>query len=149
MAVNPDFNDLFKTFNDCHVEYLVVGAHAVMFYARPRYTKDLDVWVNPTPENAQCVWNALADFGAPLQDVTVASFTDPDLVYQVGVPPNRFDIMMGLPGVTFAEAWAHREQSSYGGTPISIMGRQELIRVKRAAGRPQDLLDIQELEKTD
>ena len=149
MAVNPDFKDLFKAFNGCHVEYLVIGAHAVMFYARPRFTKDLDVWVNPVPENAQRVWQALTTFGAPLQDVTPASFTNRELVYQVGIEPNRFDVMMGISGVEFAAAWANREQSTYGGVPIFIMGRQDLIRAKRAAGRPQDLLDAQELEKAD
>jgi hypothetical protein len=107
----------------------------------------LDVWVNPTPENAQRVWQALTIFGAPLQDVTPVSFTDQELVYQVGIEPNRFDVMMAIPGVEFAEAWANREQSTYGGIPIPIISRQDLIRAKRAAGRPQDLLDAEELEK--
>jgi len=149
MAVNPDFKDLFKAFNDCRVEYLVIGAYAVMFYVRPRFTKDLDVWVNPTPENAQRVWSALTVFGAPLQDVTQASFTDQELVYQVGIEPNRFDVMMGIPGVDFATAWSNREHSTYGGIPIPIISRQDLISAKRAAGRPQDLWDAQELEKAD
>lgn len=147
MAVNPDFKDLFKAFNDCHVEYLVVGAHAVMFYARPRFSKDLDVWVNPTPENAQRVWQALTTFGAPLQEVTLASFTNDELVYQVGIEPNRIDVMMGIQGVEFAAAWANREHSTYGGVSIPIISRQDLIRAKRAAGRPQDLLDAEELDK--
>ncbi len=149
MAVNQDFKDLFSTFNDCHVEYLVIGAHAVMFYARPRFTKDLDVWVNPTPENAQRVWQALTIFGAPLQEVTPASFTDRELVYQVGIEPNRFDVMMGIPGIEFPAAWTNREHSTYGGIPIPIISRHDLIRAKRAAGRPQDLLDATELEKLD
>lgn len=146
MAVNPDFRDLFKAFNDGRVEYLVIGAHAVMFYARPRFTKDLDVWVNPTRENAARVWQALTVFGAPLEGVTTESFVDRELVYQVGIEPNRFDVMMGIPGVEFAAAWGNREQSSYGGIPIFIIGRSDLIRAKRAAGRPQDLLDADELE---
>ncbi len=149
MAVNQDFKDLFSTFNDCQVEYLVVGAHAVMFYARPRFTKDLDVWVSPTPENAQRVWRALTVFGAPLQDVTSSSFTDQKLVYQVDIKPNRFDIMMGITGVEFAEAWKSRKHSMYGGIQIPIISRQDLIRAKHAPGRPQDLLDAQELEQLD
>jgi hypothetical protein len=147
MAVNPDFKDLFKTFNDYRVEYLVIGAHAVMYYSRPRFTKDLDVWINPSPNNAQRAWEALRQFGAPLQDVTPESFTDPQLVYQIGAEPNRIDIMMGIPGVDFATAWRGRVHSSYGGVPIAIIGRLDLIRAKRAAGRPQDHLDADELEK--
>lgn len=118
-----------------------------MFYTRPRFTKDLDVWVNPTLENAQRVWRALTIFGAPLQDVTPASFTERELVYQIGIEPNRIGVMMDIPGVDFAAAWANREQSTYGGVPIPIISRSDLIRAKRAAGRPQDLLDAQELEK--
>jgi hypothetical protein len=146
MAINPDFRDLFKTFNDCRVEYLVIGAHAVTFHTRPRFTKDLDVWVNPTAENAQRVWNALQRFGAPLEGIAVKDFTDRQMVYQVGIAPNRIDVMMGTPDVEFGQAWANRTQSTYGGIPIAIIGRAELIRTKRATGRPQDLLDASELD---
>lgn len=146
MAINPDFKDLFRIFNDCHVEYLVIGAHAVMFHTRPRFTKDLDVWVNPTAENAKRVWQALGLFGAPLRGVGVSDFTDQQMVYQVGIEPNRIDIMMGTPGLKFEEAWANRIQSTYGGIAISIIGRAELIKTKRATGRPQDFLDATDLE---
>jgi len=147
MAINPDFKDLFNTFNDCHVEYLVIGAHAVMFHTRPRFTKDLDVWVNPTMVNAKKVWAALKQFGAPLKGVGAGDFTDRQMVYQVGVDPNRIDVMMGTPGLEFEEAWANRVESTYGGVRIAIIGRGELIRTKRATGRPQDVLDATELEK--
>jgi hypothetical protein len=147
MAINHDFKDLFKTFNDCRVEYLVIGAHAVMFHARPRFTKDLDVWVNPTKENAARVWEALQKFGAPMKDVKVESFTDRQLVYQIGVEPNRIDIMMGTPGIEFDEAWTNHVQSTYGDVPIGIIGRVELLKTKLATGRPQDLLDADDLKK--
>jgi len=146
MAINPDFKDLFKTFNDCRVEYLIIGAHAVMFHTRPRFTKDLDVWVNPTTENARRVWEALERFGAPLHEVSVGDFTDGQMIYQVGIEPNRIDVMMATPGLTFEEAWTNRAQSTYGGVPIAIIGRAELIKTKRATGRPQDFLDATELE---
>ncbi|OPZ25879.1 MAG: hypothetical protein BWZ02_02260 [Lentisphaerae bacterium ADurb.BinA184] len=149
MPANPDYSDLFSIFNAERVEYLVAGAHAVIFYAEPRYTKDLDVWVNPTPENARRVWRALARFGAPLSGVTEADFTDGTLVYQIGVEPNRIDILMGLEPLRFESAWAARTTTAYDGVPIGVLSRDDLIRCKRAAGRPQDLLDIQRLELDD
>lgn len=145
MSVNPDFRDLFSEFNGEKVDYLVVGAHAVIFHSRPRFTKDLDVWVRPTPENAARVFRALAEFGAPMIDVTPESFTEPDLVYQIGVAPNRIDILMDISGVSFGEAWDSRVESTYGGVGIHIIGKEELLRAKRAAARPQDLLDVESL----
>lgn len=145
MSANPDFKDLFSIFNDEGVEYLVAGAHAVIYFTEPRYTKDLDVWVNPTPENAARVYLALRRFGAPLTDISVKDFCDRELVYQIGVEPNRIDIIMGPAGVEFEAAWRDRVKSSYGNVPISIMGRNSLIKAKRASGRPQDLLDLEKL----
>ena len=147
MAINQDFKELFSTFNDCHVEYLVIGAHAVMFYARPRFTKDLDVWVNPTQENATRVWKALEKFGAPLEGIAAKDFMDRQMVYQIGVEPNRIDIMLSTPGVEFDAAWKNRTESRYGGVPIAIISSADLIKTKKATGRPQDLLDADELEK--
>lgn len=145
MSANPDFRDLFSAFNEESVEYLVAGAHAVIYFSEPRYTKDLDVWVNPTPGNAERVWRALTRFGAPLSDVSQADFQEPDLVYQIGIEPNRIDIIMGVAGVVFSEAWEDRVESSYAGVPIHIMGKASLVRAKEAAGRPQDRLDLQKL----
>ena len=145
MPANPDFKELFSIFNKEAVEYLVVGAHAVIYYSEPRYTRDLDVWVNPVPDNARRVFDALRRFGAPLIDVSVDDFCDPGLVYQMGVEPNRIDIMMGLAGVEFGASWDARVESAYGGVPIHILGRENLIAAKRASGRPQDLLDLEKL----
>jgi len=149
MSHNPDFRDLFREFCDAKVEFLVVGAHAVIYYAEPRYTKDLDVWVNPTPDNAQRVWRALTSFGAPLQGVTPSDFTNPTVVYQIGLAPTRIDVIMGLGGLAFDEAWRGRTESSYAGVPIQILGKRDLITAKRRAGRPQDLADLARLECTD
>lgn len=145
MPANSDFRDLFRALNEEGAEYLVAGAYAVMHYAEPRYTKDLDVWVNPTPANAARVFSALVRFGAPLEDVSQADFTNGDLVYQIGVAPNRIDIIMGVAGLEFDEAWADRTESTYAGEPIHILGKGSLIRAKQAAGRPQDLLDAARL----
>ena len=149
MSPNQDFKDLFKILNEENVDYLVVGAHAVMFYTEPRYTKDLDVWVNPTKENAQRVWNALERFGAPLQDISVKDFTDPDMIYQIGVEPNRIDILMNTGIVEFVDALKNKVTSSYDGVSIPIIGRIDLIKSKKSIGRKQDNLDVQRLEKED
>jgi hypothetical protein len=127
----------------------VAGAHAVIYHTEPRYTKDLDIWVNPTPENAQRVHRALVRFGAPLRDVSEADFCNPDLVYQIGVAPNRIDILMGVSGVDFPSAWGDHVASTYGGVPISIMGKKSLMATKKAAGRPQDLLDLKKLQRSE
>jgi hypothetical protein len=146
MAVNPDFRDLFAAFNDAEVRYLVVGAHAVTFYSRPRLTKDLDVWVDPDPENAARVYRALSAFGAPLEDVAESDFVDPDLVFQIGVAPNRIDVVMGIEGVEFPDAWPRRVEGRYGPCPIHVISRQDLITNKRAVGRPRDQEDLRALE---
>ncbi len=148
MAVNLDFKELLENLNAYRVKYLLAGAHAVMHYVEPRYTKDIDIWVEPAPANAQRTWEALGSFGAPLEGVTVEDLANPDLVYQMGVAPNRIDIMMGVPGVEWATAWRNRLQAKYGGIPINIMSRSDLIRAKRTAGRPQDLLDLAALQQS-
>ncbi len=149
MPTNPDFRDLFSVFNDEKVEYIVAGAHAVIFHTEPRYTKALDVWVRPTPENAERVYRALSRYGAPLVDVSAGSFCDRDLVYQIGVAPNRIDILPGVKGVSFDEAWADSVETTYGGVPIRLMGKKTLIKAKRASARKQDLLDLERLEGED
>jgi len=149
MSANPDYKDLFRLFSEEGVEYLIVGAHAVIYYAEPRYTKDVDILVRPSPENAKRVWKALARFGAPLKEVAETDFTDPDMVYQIGVEPNRIDILMGIAGVTFEAAWQHRVESTYDGVPIHVIGKDELIRSKQEANRPQDRLDVDKLREDD
>lgn len=145
--VNRDFSDLFAAFNDAAVNYLVVGAHAVAFHAEPRFTKDLEVWVDAHPDQAARVFTALQAFGAPLDGVSQADFAEPGITLQIGVAPNRIDIATQIDGLTFAEAWPNRVESTYGQQRIWIIGRDDLIANKRAAGRPQDLLDLQLLTR--
>ena len=149
MGVNRDFKDLFKLFNAEGVEYLLVGAHAVIFYSEPRYTKDLDIWVNPSPENAENTWRALEKFGAPLEGVNRSDFTDTELIYQIGVEPNRIDVIMGLPGLTFEAAYRNSAESTYGGIPIRVIAKSDLVAAKKATGRKQDILDVERLEDSD
>jgi hypothetical protein len=148
MPANQDFKDLFALFNKENVEYLVVGAHAVIFYSEPRYTKDLDVWINPSPENALKVMAALSAFGAPLEGVSINDFSNPEMVFQIGIAPNRIDILMGIASVDFNTAMQKKTISFYDGIEIPIISKQDLIVSKRAVGRPQDKLDVDRLEKT-
>lgn len=146
MDVNPDFKDLLKILNDYSVRYLIVGGYAVMYYAEPRFTKDIDIWVEPTSANAKKVWKTLAEFDAPLEQVTEDDFWNKDLVYQISVAPNRIDIMMDIPAVHFNDAWKNRIKSYYGDIPINIISLDDLIKAKEAAGRDQDLLDLKHLK---
>jgi len=142
---NRDFRDLLKLFNDHGVEYLLVGAYAVIYHAEPRFTKDMDLWVNPAPENARRVWEALREFGAPLRDLTPEDLASPEVVYQIGVAPNRIDLMTSVTGLTFPEAWAGRVNAPYADLEIIVVGREQLIRNKTALGRTQDRLDLENL----
>jgi hypothetical protein len=146
MAANPDFKDLFVALFDQHAEFIVVGAHAVMIFTEPRYTKDLDVWVRPNGENAARVYKALQVFGAPMSDLTEADLATPGVVFQIGIAPNRIDVITQIDGVAFDDAWPRRLSSTYDGTPIAILSLLDLITNKRAAGRKQDLLDLERLE---
>ncbi len=147
MAVNPDFRDLFAALNAAGARYLLVGGYAVAFHAEPRFTKDLDVWTEPSGANAARVHQALQAFGAPLQDLTDDDLGRAGLVFQIGVPPNRIDIVTSIDGVEFAEAWPGHAETTYGDQAVPVIGRAELIRNKRASGRPQDLLDLEILEQ--
>jgi hypothetical protein len=146
VPVNPDFRDLFAALNAAEARYLLVGGYAVAFHAQPRFTKDLDVWTEPTPENATRVLAALRAFGAPIGDLSVEDLARPGIVFQMGVPPNRIDIVTAIDGVSFADAWPGCNATTYGDQPVPVIGKADLIRNKRASGRPQDLLDVASLE---
>ena len=144
---NPDFSELFSALSAEGADFLVVGAHAVMIYTEPRYTKDLDLWVRPTRQNAARVLAALRRFGAPLADLTVDDLATPGTIFQMGMAPNRIDLLTSLDGLDFDSAWTRRVPSSYGGSRIHVLSRQDLITNKRTVGRPRDLLDVESLEK--
>jgi len=147
MAEGPHYKDLLQRFNDSGVEYLIVGAHAVMRYSEPRFTKDLDLWVRNSAGNSRKVYNALAEFGAPLQDsgVTPQTFAEEKLVYQLGVAPVRVDISTFIDGVAFEQAWNNRVQSTFFGVVVNFISLSDLIVNKRAAGRARDLEDLRHL----
>jgi hypothetical protein len=144
--MNPDFVDLLRAFIAADVRFLIVGAYALAIHGRPRATGDLDVWVDATPANASRVMRALAEFGAPLADVSEADFARPGVTYQIGVPPGRIDLLTELTSLTFAEAWPDRLRGPFGDLDVNFIGRASFVRNKRATGRPKDLGDIEGIE---
>lgn len=147
MAINRDFRDLLSALSAAEARFLVVGAHAVIYYTVPRYTKDLDIWIDPAPENAAKVFHALAEFGAPLAGIKVEDLCTPETVLQIGVEPNRIDVLTDVEGLTFEDAWNRQERSVYGEVPIGLLQLDDLITSKRAAGRTQDRLDLRWLKR--
>lgn len=147
--MNPDFADLLSAFCAEDVEFLVVGAHAMAAHGLVRATKDLDVWVRASSENAPRVLRALARFGAPLADLTTEDLVRPDVVFQIGVDPVRIDILTAIDGVAFDEAWTARTEASFSGLTVPVLSRKHLVQNKRATGRTRDLADIELLEEGD
>ncbi|HEY0464993.1 MAG TPA: hypothetical protein VGC79_12320 [Polyangiaceae bacterium] len=143
-----DFRDILVELHNAGARFVVLGGHAVAFHGHPRATKDLDVLVEANAENAKRVYTALAAFGAPLSafEVSVEDFASYDGVLQLGVPPRRIDIINRADGITFAEAVAAGESFNLDGCKIPVIGRDALIKNKRAAGRPQDVADVTALD---
>lgn len=143
--MNPDFVALLRELSAAEARFLVVGAYALAHHARPRATGDLDLWIDSSIDNAARVYGALRSFGAPLSDLQEADLTEPELVYQIGVAPRRIDILTSLTGLSFVEAWTTKEAGRMGGIECYFLGRDQLIRNKRALGRARDLADLETL----
>jgi hypothetical protein len=143
--VSKDFEELFACLTARNARALVVGGYAVAYHAKPRFTKDIDIFVDSTTDNVERVLQALADFGFGDLGLTAADLT-PGRIVQLGMPPNRVDLLTAIDGVTFEEAWAGRASGHLGAQPVFYIGRAELIRNKRASGRLQDLADVDALE---
>lgn len=148
--LNPDFLDLLRALVDAGVEFVVVGAYALSFHGAPRASGDIEIFVRPSPDNAAKVWRALLAFGAPLAaaGLVQADFEEPDLVYQIGLPPRRVDVLTSISGVSFDEAWSSRAPATVEGRAIYFIGREMYVRNKLAAGRPKDLADAARLSRT-
>lgn len=149
MDLPRDWNEFFRLLSSHRVRFLVVGAHALAANGRPRATADLDILVEPTRKNAQAVTAALSDFGFRALAAEVEAFATPDRMATLGQPPLRIDVMTSISGVSFAEAWRTRMAGKMGRHRVFFLGREALIRNKRASGRPKDLLDIALLEEGD
>ena len=146
--MNEDFQDLLSELLDGDVRFLVVGAYAMAVHGVPRATGDIDVWINPEPSNAERAWTALQRFGAPIEalGVTLEDLLTPGMVVQIGQPPRRIDLLTEVSGLDFEDAWGNRLMHSFGVREVPFLGRDDLIRNKRASGRPKDLADLEILE---
>jgi hypothetical protein len=145
--MNPDFAEMLSALSAAGAEYIIVGAFAVAAHGNPRSTGDIDIWVRPTRENAERVLTALRAFGAPLFDLTVDDLADEQTVFQIGVAPVRIDILAGIDGVSFEDAWTRRVMVELGSTRAAVLSLVDLAANKRAAGRPKDLVDLEWIER--
>ncbi len=144
--MNQDFVEMLSELSVAGAEFIIVGAHALAVHGLPRATGDLDIWIRSTPENAGKVWKALMAFGAPLDQLSMNDLSTPGIIFQIGVVPCRIDILTDIDGVEFDEAWANRKYIKIHSIDIPVIGMQELLKNKKAAGRPQDIADVTRLE---
>ncbi|MBZ5671973.1 MAG: hypothetical protein LAO04_19885 [Acidobacteriia bacterium] len=145
MLLPEDWRAFIELLNSNGVEYVIVGAVALAYHGLPRYTGDLDILVRNSPENARRLESVLAAFGFAALGLKAADLIEPDRVIQLGVPPNRIDILTSITGIPFEQAWSERIQVDAEGIPVNFIGRQALVRNKRLTGRTQDKADLEAL----
>jgi len=143
--MNPHFVEMLRVLRDEGVEHLVIGAHALAAHGYVRATLDIDIWVRPSAENAARIWRALERFRAPLTKMNPQDFAEPEVLYQIGLPPSRIDIMTSVTGLDFDDAWPRRIVAAFGDVEAPVLGGDDLRAAKRAAGRLKDLADLEEL----
>jgi hypothetical protein len=146
VKLTKDLREFVVLLNSHRVEYVVVGGHAVAYHGHPRYTGDTDFFVRPSRDNAQRVLAVLDAFGFGEVGISNDDLTQPGRIIQLGYPPNRIDLITGITGVDFDEAWSGRVQTTLDGLPVPFLGRDALLKNKRAAGRAQDLADADALD---
>ncbi|MFW5829535.1 MAG: hypothetical protein ACOCXA_04670 [Planctomycetota bacterium] len=139
--LNHDYRDLLNIFNDAKVDYMVVGAYAMAAHGYLRATGDIDIFINIAPDNVRAVFNALATFGAPLRGIKAEDFLEPGTVYQIGVPPNRIDILNQITGVSFSECEPVVREVD--GLRIPFIDKASLIKNKQSTGRAKDKIDVE------
>ncbi|MDA2955701.1 MAG: hypothetical protein O3B17_07650 [Actinomycetota bacterium] len=145
MKLDKDFNEFVELFVAKDVRFLVVGGYALAAHGYPRATDDFDAWVWANSENAEKIVECLAEFGFGSLNLSTGDFTTLDQVVQLGYPPYRIDIITSISGVEFESAWANRLLVDVDGMQVPFIGRDDLLRNKRATGRPKDLLDVERL----
>ncbi len=148
--MNSDFRELLQALHECKVQYLVAGGYAVIHHSQPRYTKDIDIWLKPSQENAGKLMEAFFKFGLGLfEDITEEDFARPGTQFSIGVAPCEIDFLTTIPGIDFESAWDNKVVSVEQDFPIYYLSKMDLIAAKETAGRPQDLADLDELRKVD
>jgi len=147
MILSEDYSDMLRAFSEEKVKYLLVGAHAVAAHGIPRATGDMDFWVASTRENAIAVYRALAKYGTPIDQITPQDFEIEEMVFQIGVPPYRIDIITSVTGLEFESAYNAATQVAYAGFDVRVPSLDDLIINKKATGRLKDLVDVEALEQ--
>lgn len=146
MIIQDDLKDLFRLLNEKSVDYVIVGGYAVAFHGFVRATKDIDILFSSTPENIKRLMAALSGFGISASVMEENIFSKPGQIIRIGCPPLMVEFINGVGGVTFKEIWRNRVQGDYGDVRVSFISKDDLLKTKKAAGRPQDIRDIEELE---
>lgn len=149
MMLNEDYKEMLLALSGEKVRYLLVGAYAMAAHGYPRATMDIDLWVEPSHENAEAVLRALRLYGAPLHDLTIADLVKDSTVFQIGVAPRRIDIVTGATGLNFAEAYANSIVANSDGIELRVLSLEDLIKNKKATNRAKDLVDVELLESED
>ena len=145
MALSQDLKEFLELFIEKQVEYLLIGGFAVAAHGHPRYTKDIDLWIRQTPENAQRVVACLEEFGFGALGITVDDLLEPEIVIQLGQPPNRIDLLTSPSGVDFDECYLKRVNTVLAGVTVDLIDLESLRQNKQASGRHQDLADLENL----
>ncbi len=147
VKLHQDYKEFIKLLNETKVEYLVVGAFALAFHGLPRYTGDIDFWVNNTEANSKKVYSCLKEFGFPMSKITERDFMSEDLIFQMGYPPVRIDIITGVSGLNFENSFKNKEIRKSGSIKIYYINIDDLKKNKKASGRAKDLADLEEIRK--
>jgi hypothetical protein len=147
MPLHKDLQEFVECLNSCKVDYLIVGALAVSWYGFPRYSADVDFLIRPAPDNANRLLDAIRKFGMGSLGLSIEDFSSPGKVIQIGVQPNRIDLLTSITGVGFEEAWESRVLGTLEGVPVQFIGRNALLKNKDATGRPKDRIDAEELRR--
>jgi len=147
MTLNKDLNEFIGLLVSHRVDFLIVGAHAMAFHGRPRFTGDVDIWIDCSEPSADLLMGVIEHFGFGATGLSKKDFMEPDQVIQLGVAPHRIDILTGLSGLVFDEAWRNRVEGNLGDHKVYFLSKKDLIQNKRACGRDQDWVDIKLLEQ--
>ncbi len=142
---SQDFREFIELLIKNKAEYLVVGGYAVGVHGHPRYTGDLDIWLNPNPENAELILKSVNEFGFSSFNLTISDFTKPGNVIQLGYPPLRIDLLTEIDGVTFENCFQNKTQVTIDNLSVNFIGYEDLLKNKRESGRPKDIDDIENL----
>jgi hypothetical protein len=147
MILNNDYKDILRALLEKKAKFILVGAYAMAAHGYPRSTMDIDLWVMPEPENASLVFQALKDFGAPLEDLSSDDLQKEDIIFQIGVAPRRIDIITSVDGLTFEDAYTRTETIDIEGMPVHVLSVSDLIKNKLSTGRLKDQVDAEALSE--